>query len=450
MWLGYLRVSRVGDRAERLISPELQTERIQAYARVRGLDVEILPPELDVSGGTVERPVLSEAITRIEAGAEGIIVAQLDRLSRLSLADVHKVIERIESLGGKVIAVAENFDASTPEGEWTRDVFLGMGRMQLRRYSAQFRAAKERAVREGIWPFTSVPLGYEKGEDRRLVVSEDAPLIVRAFEARAAGESWTSIAKLLDCGHSMAGKTLRNPVYLGQIRIRFPDGEVVNRSAHEPIVERGLWESAQVAHPRPRRTGAPRALLAGLCRCEGCAGALTPDISKGRRVYRCMARTRAGCTERAYIAGSVVEPIVERAVLAALDEMQWSLSARTDALSELESSLEGAEAELASFQQVERVSDSGVEFFTEGMRVRIEAVEDARRRLAAARLASPVVPEGGSVREFWPELSVEERRHVLRSALSGVFVRKGKGPDRVRLVDHGGDEVRVPAAEDDE
>ncbi|MGH2955650.1 MAG: recombinase family protein, partial [Solirubrobacterales bacterium] len=113
MLAGYIRVSRVGDRGERLISPELQAERIRTYAAARGLEVELLEPELDVSGGRLERPILSEILDGVEAGRfEGVIVAQLDRLSRLSLADAHKVIERIESAGGQVIAVAESFDAS--------------------------------------------------------------------------------------------------------------------------------------------------------------------------------------------------------------------------------------------------------------------------------------------------------------------------------------------------
>src|SRR5262249_37889339 len=148
---------------------------------------KMLEPELDVSGGKVERPILDAAIKQVERGeAKGIIVAQLDRLSRLSLADVHKVIERIEAANGRVIAVAENFDASTPEGEWTRDVFLGMGRMQLRRYSAQFAAAKAKAVKEGIWPTRMPPRGYKvkhrkHGGDGRLQVDQpEAAKVVKA------------------------------------------------------------------------------------------------------------------------------------------------------------------------------------------------------------------------------------------------------------------------------
>jgi len=40
------------------------------------------------------------------------------------------------------------------------------------------------------------------------------------------------------------------------------------------------------------------------------------------------------------------------------------------------------------------------------------------------------------VRGLWPEMTVEERRTVLRGALGVVWVRKGRGPleERVRVI----------------
>jgi hypothetical protein len=53
-WAGYRRVSRVGDRKERLRSDEMQADRINAYAATHGLTVDMLDLEEDVSGG---RPI---------------------------------------------------------------------------------------------------------------------------------------------------------------------------------------------------------------------------------------------------------------------------------------------------------------------------------------------------------------------------------------------------------
>jgi hypothetical protein len=50
---GYIRVSRVGDRSgESYISPTTQERGILEWAQRRGVQVEVCPPEENVSGGT--------------------------------------------------------------------------------------------------------------------------------------------------------------------------------------------------------------------------------------------------------------------------------------------------------------------------------------------------------------------------------------------------------------
>ena len=95
-------MSRVGGR-EHLISPEEQADAIEGYAKARGIEVEMLEPELDVSGGKSSRPILDRILNAIETGQfGGVIVKDLSRLSRLSLSDALALIERIESAGATV------------------------------------------------------------------------------------------------------------------------------------------------------------------------------------------------------------------------------------------------------------------------------------------------------------------------------------------------------------
>src|SRR4051794_41009228 len=127
MFAGYRRVSRVGERDERLRSHEYQADRIMDAARREGVEVELLPPELDVSGGKESRKILDFVISRVEAGElEGLVVAQLDRLSRMSMSKALGILDRIESAGGRVISNAEPLDPSSPEGRFTRNTFLNV------------------------------------------------------------------------------------------------------------------------------------------------------------------------------------------------------------------------------------------------------------------------------------------------------------------------------------
>lgn len=418
IYLGYVRVSRVGDREETLVSPELQRQRIATFAESRRLDVEMLEPELDVSGGTVSRPILDRAIERIEAGeAKGLIVAQLDRLSRMSLVDALHIIRRIEQVGGEVLAAGEAFDTSTPEGRMGRNVFLSMGEMQLDRYKAQFAAAKVRAALAGIWPIARVPIGYRKNAERRLEPDPRwAPRVVQAFERRAAGAPWSAVAPILERGLSGIAKIIANRVYLGEINY----AGIRNPSAHPALVGVGLFEAAQLGHPRPPRGRHGPALLGGLLRCAACRGTLTPDVS----LYRCNGRRSQGrCPSPAIVAKSLIEPLVEHTVLTYLSNRSYIGHEASDALESARQTLAEADAELAAYQQVTSALEGS---FGEGLRARVNAVEEARRAVASAQLASQ--PEiAGDVVALWPSLDVEERRHVLRGALGVVWVRKGRG-----------------------
>ena len=57
------------------------------------------------SGSKAKRPILDIIIKRVKAGdLGGIVVAKLDRLSRLSPRDRVAVFEEIESAGGVVLS----------------------------------------------------------------------------------------------------------------------------------------------------------------------------------------------------------------------------------------------------------------------------------------------------------------------------------------------------------
>ena len=85
-----------------------------------------------------------------------------------------------------------------------------------------------------------------------------------------------------------------------------------------------------------------------------------------------------------------------------------------------------------------RLSEVGAANFEAGMRSRVAEVDEARRALASQRLGSPrVLP--GTLADLWPKLAVAERRQVLRSAFSVIWIRRGRAAvaERVRLIADG-------------
>ncbi len=266
--VGYVRVSKVGGReGDSFISPQLQREQIEAVARREGLEVAEVIEELDASGGDASRPGWNRAIEMVERGeVDGIAVWNFARFSR-SVKDALAALERVEGAGGRVWSATEDF-GDGPSGKMLRTILLAVGEAERDRARATFSAATASAVERGIHVAGTIPLGYERGQDRRLVPDPTtAPVVVGLFERRARGWSWTRLAKwLANEGHEMSENgvagLIRNPVYIGQARY----GASKKDDAHEAIVPRSLWRRCQSKALPSARTGklTEKYLLQGL------------------------------------------------------------------------------------------------------------------------------------------------------------------------------------------
>lgn len=442
IFAGYVRVSRVGDRTETLISPQLQEREIRSWAKARGFQLEMLPAELDQSGADDSRPILQGVIERIERGElEGVIVWNFARFTR-SLASSIAFLESIEKAGGQLHSTSEQIDASTPAGRMTRNFLFSIAQAEREQKAEGFDKAKGDAVARGIWTAPVVPFGYRKNAERRLEPDPvEGPVRAEVIRRRGAGESWRSLAEYIrvETGRSFLPAAVRQMVRsrtaLGEAR----QGKHVNLGAHEPLVDRATWEAAQVAQPKPARGIHGEALLGGLVRCAGCSRRVSSTFRNGRRYYSCRRYHAAGdCPEPASISAPLIEPYVTEVLFAHARELAYSSSERTAAIEGAQKRLEEAEAELALYQETVRLSEVGAAHFEAGMRSRVADVEEARRALAAQRLASPrVLP--GTLADLWPKLTVAERRQVLRSAFSVIWIRRGRVPvaERVRLIADG-------------
>src|SRR5207248_60908 len=100
----YVRVSRKGSR-EFFNAPEDQEREARAFAEREGIPLTgVVLQDIDKSGGTLERPALSEARQRVEDGRSGgIVVAYLSRLSR-ETAQGLDLLREITADGGAVYA----------------------------------------------------------------------------------------------------------------------------------------------------------------------------------------------------------------------------------------------------------------------------------------------------------------------------------------------------------
>jgi site-specific DNA recombinase len=437
----YTRVSQVGDRGDRLLSPELQLEEIKRWAKAYGHELVALDPELNGSGGREDRRIFQQAIKAVERGeVDGIAVAALDRFSRSTMGALRE-IKRIEAAGGQLVSVRENIDPTSPTGAKVRRDFFSNAEWERDIKKEGLANARESAVARGIHVTGRVPLGYRRRADRILEPDPATAALVRdMFGRRAAGESWRTIAAAVSEAlgrpiqpQSVARMVRDGRVYLGEAR----NGIYVNPEAHEPLIDRATFEAAQLDHPRPPRGKKGPALLSGVIRCAGCGRLMVPTTRSNARAYRCRRLHMAGeCPEPCHV-GEWIESYVTDVVRALMRGRGYKASQVNRRLSEAERELEAAEAARDDFAAA--TAGMAREDIAAGMKAHAEAVRRARRAFAEARAAAVPVPDVRSFGEAWDSLSVEKRRHVLRASLGAVVVRKGTGPDpdRVRLLEPG-------------
>jgi DNA invertase Pin-like site-specific DNA recombinase len=447
--VGYVRVSRVGGReGDSFISPDVQRDAVEAYARAHGHELVAWQEDLDEPGSRLRRPGFDAALAAVERGeAEGIIAAKLDRLTR-SIADLGRLLERSREEGWTLIAVDVGLDPKTPQGKLVANVLGSVAEWELDRKREDWSTAQARAVARGVHIASRTPTGYRRREDGRLEPDSLSAAVIRElFRRRAAGAGWKELCDFMDgaqvagpyANASWAPRTLQhivaNRVYLGEAR----SGKHVNEQAHEPIVPRGEWEAAQgVRVGRSPRNG-DGLLLAGLVRCAGCRYVVKADHMRDRDgsrlgLYRCRARHPGGrCPTPTSSLARVLDPWVEERFLDALgpDGPLAQAIADTEDAQAAEAELETAEAELAAYRDDTLISVIGRAAYHAGLEKRAAVVDAARATLTEARRRSqlaellPATP--GSLVNAWGGLRVAERRTILRAAIDAVILRPVRG-----------------------
>lgn len=431
----YVRVSRTGGRSgESFIAPDEQRRRIEEWAAAHDIEVIRWWEELDQSGGRMERPKFQRILQRIKAGeTDGIIVADRSRFAR-SLVGALTVIDELNSLDA-TFAAADGLDSSTPEGRLAINVMLSFAQYELERIKHAWQAATSRAVRDGVHISAKVPFGYKRaGKRTRLEVDKPKAKIVKEiYKRRVGGASWTALVDYVaEKGHPMSQSGLmalvKNPVYLGQARA---SQQVVNDLAHEPLVDRDLWEAAQPGGLTHARNGSlsGTTLLRGIARCEECGYRLSVTSRPNRKggpkdtTYFCKGRSASGkCAAPAAMDTKrldqfVLDRLTER--FQSGDAAVWSVLQDDQRREDAKATVDAAEEELKEYVTTVSVAQIGRELYTAGLEARQEAVRESRRRLNEI--------QASSARDFpalESEWTVEDARADLTRFTEGVFVAR--------------------------
>lgn len=354
--LGTIRLSK--DREEST-SVDRQREVIERWASDRGHEVVGWAEDLDVSGAVApwRRPSLGQwlpatighettpgeeraAYEASRAREWDIICAwKLDRISR-RVVHTWQLHEWCKANGKQMASVDDDYDLTTPIGEFLFGILASFAQMELDTIRARSKASFDHLMKVGRWRGGFVPYGYrpEKvadGSGYRLVPDEggvtDTAGVVRDIASRIInGESingvcaWlneSGVPSSLDAQRIREGKEpkgalwrvgnlskmLKSHTLLGWSETSGPDGEsrIVRGEDHmpvqraEPILDRGTFDKLQAAiaeRAAPRHAAANRRDRSMLVRVAMCACGQPLYLSRGRNhmYYRCGTKNVSG------------------------------------------------------------------------------------------------------------------------------------------------------------
>jgi DNA invertase Pin-like site-specific DNA recombinase len=397
--------------------PYEQEAEALAWLSRHGLEHGEVVPEVVSGSVAAEDRELGRLIGKVERGeSAGIVVFDERRFAR-SIVAGGIAFARVVRAGGRFIATRSGFDSAdlTPESKMIFDFMMSMGEQELERNRLRRMHGKRKAAERGVWCAAAPPVGYDRDADGKLVPNGDADTVREIFRLRAEGVSFSEIARTVGevtatnlRGHRSGERSRRrmsrggirhvvsNRAYLGVQVIPRPGMKIQRREGDEPLevenscpplVTRQEWDAANNvpgAAPPVRRNLVEvyGAELKGVIRCGACT-----DYTGRPSVLHVLEPGRYACCRCGKTAMNVSK--ADRAVAEAFRQ------AVENGTSEVLAIANDASAYEEALDAVERAADVltayrdstdlqqvlGLADWTEGLRVRKEAYEQARRAL---------------------------------------------------------------------
>jgi len=360
---------RRSDDDQSAYSPEAQERQCRQWCVDNGhAVVEPLYIDDDLSGRRENRPRFQQLL-RDAKGDPGsiVLVHKFDRIAR----DAEVILRTKKELTRRSVrleSVSERVDTSSPMGSLVLTVSAGVAQYHSDNLSAEVKKGLYEKAERGGW-IGLPPYGYmslhqfdHKGErvrgTHRLMPSGDAPAVRLIFAEYSTGNHSDSTLRdqLHEQGYTFlhpktglrvpfqrdsVGGILRNPAYIGMVRC----GGQEYQGAHEPLIDRDLWDRCQAIRERRTRQRGGRVpvrgtggLLSELAYCGHCDARLrwwaSGEGASRQGYYRCARHVAYG--REACAAPMIQARRIEGQLLAVVRELAIPERLRDQVLADLE------------------------------------------------------------------------------------------------------------------
>lgn len=199
--VGYLRVSSQGQ-VEDGHGLDIQEKAIRSWCRTHRHRLVAVHRDEGISGKLESRDGLEEALSAVRFnGADGLVVASLDRLAR-SLTVQEAALQQVWSAGGRVFAVDTGEvladDPDDPVRTFVRQVLGAVSQLEAGMIARRLRRGRLHKLQSGGYAHGAPRYGW-KAEGGELVPDPvEQAVVERISELRAEGASFREIAETLN------------------------------------------------------------------------------------------------------------------------------------------------------------------------------------------------------------------------------------------------------------
>ncbi len=181
--VAYCRCSTT-EQADSGLGVQAQIAAVKAEVERRGWTLLKICRDEGISGKSLDRPGVTEALRLVETGQAGtLMVSKLDRLSR-SLHDFAGLMKRAQTQKWNLVALDLGIDLSTPAGEFMASVMASASQWERRIIGQRTKDALAQKKAQGV------RLG------RRMEM--DLAVVDQIVSAHEAGAGWSEIARDLN------------------------------------------------------------------------------------------------------------------------------------------------------------------------------------------------------------------------------------------------------------
>jgi len=211
------------------------------------------------SGGSMNRPGITQLLEDIQAGkVDVIVVYKVDRLTR-SLADFAKIIEVLDKHKASFVSVTQAFNTTSSMGRLTLNVLLSFAQFEREVTGERIRDKIAASKARGMWMGGVVPLGYKVEERKLIVISDEADRVrhiftrylqlgsVYALQAELANQGIRTKKRVGRDGRAMGDAQFSRGALYQMLRNRIYLGEICHRGTaysgdHDAILDAALFE----------------------------------------------------------------------------------------------------------------------------------------------------------------------------------------------------------------